>query len=91
MHLHPTLLAFSAMAHAVFGGALAPPSATEVLTAPPALQPTEAPSPELSSSLSCWCETIPSLNFTTFCLPCSTIFFPTGTNRPPTTTATGTQ
>ncbi|KAJ7500596.1 hypothetical protein B0H11DRAFT_1995814 [Mycena galericulata] len=90
MHLYPTILALSAMAHAVLSGALTPPPASEVLTAPPALQPTEAPSPDLSSSLSCWCETIPSLNFTTFCLPCSTIFF-TGTSRPATTTATGTQ
>ncbi|KAJ7473284.1 hypothetical protein FB451DRAFT_1558549 [Mycena latifolia] len=81
MLLHLALVALSAISYAGFSVALAPPG-SKVLTAAPAFQPTAAPVPELSSSLSCWCETIPYLT-TTFCLPCSTIWF-TGTD---TTTA----
>ncbi|KAJ7184751.1 hypothetical protein C8R46DRAFT_466256 [Mycena filopes] len=58
-----------------------------VLTAAPA-QLTAAPVPELSFTLTCQCQTIPFLT-TTFCLPCSTIFF-TGTDTTTTPAPTAT-
>ncbi|KAJ6537279.1 hypothetical protein DFH09DRAFT_1324382 [Mycena vulgaris] len=74
MFLHSgILIALSAISYAAMTLALAP--GPEVLTAPP-FQPTAAPAPapQLSFTLSCWCETIPYLT-TTFCLPCSTVYF----------------
>ncbi|KAJ7142422.1 hypothetical protein C8R44DRAFT_865767 [Mycena epipterygia] len=88
MLLRPALLVLSAIS---LSAALVPPGGgSEVLTAPPAFEPTAAPAPapELSFTLSCWCETIPILT-TTFCLPCSTIFFTnTDTTTAPAATAT---
>ncbi|KAJ7642078.1 hypothetical protein FB45DRAFT_901757 [Roridomyces roridus] len=92
MLLQPRLIiALSAVAHTGFSAALAP---TEVLTAPPAPQLTGTTSDSSMYSgpaytLSCWCETIPYLT-TTFCLPCSTVYFTTDfktTTASPTGTA----
>ncbi|KAJ7725735.1 hypothetical protein B0H16DRAFT_279597 [Mycena metata] len=88
MFLRPTLVLFTITQAALTGAAV---RGTGVLTAPPAFQPTDAPSPALSYTLSCpGCQTIPIittsniLTTTIWCgLPCSTVYF-TGTG-----TATG--
>ncbi|KAJ7206841.1 hypothetical protein GGX14DRAFT_567917 [Mycena pura] len=82
MFLRPSLVLFTII-HAALTGAAG--RGTDVLTgtAPPAFQPTDAPSPTLSYSISCpGCQTIPIittdniLTTTIWCgLPCSTIFF----------------
>ncbi|KAJ7629871.1 hypothetical protein B0H17DRAFT_1218020 [Mycena rosella] len=83
MFLRPSLVLFIITQAALTGAAA---RGTDVLTAPPALQPTDAPSPALSYTLSCPpCQTIPIITtdniYTTtiWCgLPCSTVYF-TGT------------
>ncbi|KAF8144706.1 hypothetical protein K438DRAFT_2101422 [Mycena galopus ATCC 62051] len=83
MFLRPSLVLFTITQAALTGAAA---RGTDVLTAPPAFQPTGAPSPALSYTLSCpGCQTIPIITtdniYTTtiWCgLPCSTVYF-TGT------------
>ncbi|KAJ7029767.1 hypothetical protein C8F04DRAFT_1264669 [Mycena alexandri] len=78
----PAVVVLSAIAYAV--ASLHPGS--EVLTAAPEqLTAAPVPAPELSFTVTCQCQTIPFLT-TTFCLPCSTIFF-TGTDTTTTTPA----
>ncbi|KAJ6491928.1 hypothetical protein C8R45DRAFT_989949, partial [Mycena sanguinolenta] len=71
MLFNPALALFG---YAALGAALAPPPAE--ITAAPVDLAAALPFPELNFTLSCWCETIPYLT-TTFCLPCSTVFFTT--------------
>ncbi|KAF8198877.1 hypothetical protein K438DRAFT_2016250 [Mycena galopus ATCC 62051] len=76
MLCRPALVLFSS---AALTAALAP--ASPEITAAPAepaagLEPTRLDLSGLPYSLSCWCETIPYLT-TTFCLPCSTVYFTT--------------
>ncbi|KAJ6453826.1 hypothetical protein C8R47DRAFT_1167687 [Mycena vitilis] len=83
MFVHPALLVSAMISSAGLSVAVAPLS--EITAAPVA--PTAAvPDPGLSYSLSCSCETIPYLT-TTFCLPCSTVYF-TGTTTASTSTGT---
>ncbi|KAJ7798070.1 hypothetical protein B0H14DRAFT_3886697 [Mycena olivaceomarginata] len=71
------------------GLALAPPP-TQITAAPIELAcaVTAAPAPAISFTTTCWCETIPYLT-TTFCLPCSTVFFTTDITTFPTTSDIG--
>ncbi|KAJ7831369.1 hypothetical protein B0H13DRAFT_2318423 [Mycena leptocephala] len=79
MFLRPSLVLFTITQAAMTGAAA---RGTDVLTAPPAFQPTDAPSPALSYTLSCpGCQTIPIITtgniYTTtiWCgLPCSTVY-----------------
>ncbi|KAJ7785020.1 hypothetical protein DFH07DRAFT_975419 [Mycena maculata] len=79
MFLLPSLFLFTITQAALTGAAA---RSTDVLTAPPASQQTDAPSPTLSYTLSCpGCQTIPIITtsniYTTtiWCgLPCSTVY-----------------
>ncbi|KAJ7257216.1 hypothetical protein B0H12DRAFT_1111481 [Mycena haematopus] len=88
MLFHPALV-LPVFSYAALSVALAPAPA-EITAAP--IDVAAVPVPELNYTLSCWCETIPYLT-TTFCLPCSTVYFTTDwetteTTATPTLTAT---